>query len=346
MMMFHFTREAFMFITGLVLFYTYYDREFTMISFWRKRLALIAVPYVAWTALYILYTGTYLAHFSWAPLDLARKFGRGLLTADQFFLYFLLVSMQLYVVFPLMLKMMRKLKPVHGWVFAISLALEIGIMILNQSVLQYVNVYHLPTWLGIIVHYRDRFILTYQFWFISGAILAIRYQDIKAWVLQRVRLVWSVLLAGLILLFGVYFLNRFGFHLSDSRTVDTLQPVMIPYSFIVATVLWIVGMKWVSQRAQAKLAALSKVIRFFGGVSFGIFLIHPIAIHFVDKIDSAIHAPLSVHFLLLPIWIAMAYASAGGAAYLIGKIPYISYIVGEKTKWSRTSKVELSKAIS
>ncbi|WP_157071199.1 acyltransferase family protein, partial [Alicyclobacillus acidiphilus] len=58
-MSFHFTREAFMFITGLVLFYTYYDREFNVFSFWRKRLFLIAIPYVAWTAIYILYEGTY-----------------------------------------------------------------------------------------------------------------------------------------------------------------------------------------------------------------------------------------------------------------------------------------------
>lgn len=349
-MTFHFTREAFMFITGLVLFYTYYDRQFTMFSFWRKRLLLIAVPYVAWTALYILYTGTYLAHFSWTEPFLLHRFGRALLTANQFFMYFLLVSMQLYVVFPLMLKMMRKLKPYHGWVFAISFALEVGIMIFNQAVLQYVNVFHLPAWLGIIVHYRDRFILTYQFWFIAGAILAIRYQDIKAWVAARTRLVVTVLSLGLVAVWGFYFLNRFGFQLPDSRALDTLQPIMVPFSLIVAAVLWIAGMKWAAASAKEgvrpRMQRFSRIIRFFGGVSFGIFLIHPIAIHYVVRLDRLVHAPLIVHFILLPLWIALAYTSAGVAAYLIGKIPFVSYIVGEKTKFNRTAKLGLSKAVS
>lgn len=345
-MTFHFTREAFMFITGLVLFYTYYDREFSAFAFWKKRLLLIAVPYVVWTALYIAFEGTYMTKFHWTSSYLLHTFGKSLLTANQFFLYFLLVSMQLYVVFPILIKFMRKVPRAHAWIFGISFVLEIGIMILNQAVLQFVDVYHLPTWLGILVHYRDRFILTYQFWFISGAILAIRYQQIKAWVLTRVRMVGTALIIGIIVLWGFYFLNLYGFGLSGTRSIDTLQPIMIPYSFVTAAFLWVMGMRWVSASAAGdKLRVFSRFVRFFGGVSFGIFLIHPIALHFVEKLNSMIHAPLAIHFVLIPVWVVLAYTASGCAAYGIGKIPYVSYIVGEKTKISRRPKVGLSKAM-
>lgn len=343
-MSFHFTREAFMFITGLVLFYTYYDREFKVFSFWRKRLFLIAIPYVAWTAIYILYEGTYFSKFHWTVSYLTHTFVKGLWSADMFFLYFLMVSMQLYVVFPLMIKFMRKFQRGHLWLFFISLAVEIGLMVFNQAYVQFVNIHDVPGWVGLIVKYRDRIIITYEFWFIAGALLAVHYQDVKAWALRHVRLLVSLLLFGLIVLWGVYFMNRFAFGLNDSRALDALQPVMIPYSLVVAAMLWLVGLKW--QATSSSRPRLSRVIRFFGSVSFGIFLFHPVALHYVDKISSLIHASKGVHFALLPIWIVLAYVLSGGAAYVVGKIPYVSYIVGEKTKFSRrTQNTSLSKAV-
>ncbi|TDY42597.1 peptidoglycan/LPS O-acetylase OafA/YrhL [Alicyclobacillus sacchari] len=337
-MTFHFTREAFMFITGLVLFYTYYDRSFSVLSFWRKRLLLIAIPYVAWTTIYILFEGTYLTKFQWTRSYLTHEFVGGLLTANQFFMYFLLVSMQLYVLFPLMVRFMRRYERFHLWIFAFSFAIEVGIMVWNQASLQFINIYQLPTWLGDLVRYRDRIIFTYEFWFVAGALMAIHYTKIKVWALGHTRMVVSVLCGFWLALFGFYFLNRFVFDLVGQRVLDTLQPIMVPYSFVVALVLWLIGLKWHSVSKEPNMRALSKVIRFFGGVSFGIFLIHPIALHFVDKLSQLVHGPLGVHFALLPLWIAMTYVLSGLAAYCIGKIPYIGYIVGEKANWPRVQK--------
>ncbi|WP_067620331.1 acyltransferase family protein, partial [Alicyclobacillus acidiphilus] len=282
--------------------------------------------------------------FHWTESYLVHTFVKGILTADMFFLYFLLVSMQLYVVFPLMLKFMRKFQNAHMAIFIISFAVEIGLMAFNQSFVQFVNIHHVPGWVGDLVKYRDRIIITYEFWFVAGALLAIHYQTVKAWALAHVRMIVSILVAGLFVLWGVYFLNRFGFGLNDSRALDVLQPVMIPYSLVVAAVLWIVGMKW--QRVSSELPVLSRIIRFFGSVSFGIFLIHPVTLHYVDKINSLVHASLGVHFALLPLWIALTYVVSGCVAYLIGRVPYLSYIVGEKTQPKRRAPAApLSKAV-
>lgn len=345
-MAFHFTREAFMFITGLVLFYTYYDRKFTVWSFWRKRLSLIALPYVAWTALYIAFTGTYLKKFDWGPQALAHRFGHALLTANQFFLYFLLVSMQLYVLFPLIVKMIRRLENRLWWVVSVSFILEIGIMVLNQTVLNHLQAGQVPTWLFTLVHYRDRFILTYQFWFIAGAALAVKYNSVRDWVSRHAKVVVIAAIMAILALWATYFVERFGLHMTDGEAVDVLQPIMIPYALIVACLLWSVGLRWARARTEEHLARVTPVIQFFGGVSFGIFLIHPIALHYFEQIDQRLHLHGGLHLVLIPFTAVFAYVSSGIAAYLIGKIPYVSYIVGEKTHLRRsTAKSTLSKAV-
>jgi len=330
MMTFHFTREAFMFITGLVLFYTYYDRPFTATSFWKKRFLLIAIPYIAWTAIYILFQGTFLKGFEWTAPYLVHTFLTSLATANQYFLYFLLVSMQLYVVFPLMVRWLKRSERHHRAIVAAAFFVEIGIMIWNQASLQFVNVYQLPEWLRILVRYRDRDIFTYEFWFIAGAMFAIYYPRVKAWAMSHARTLFWTWLGMWCLLFGIYFLNRDGFHLTGGEIVDTLQPVMVPYSLAVALVLWRIGLGWQARRARGLMPRASRVIRFFGGVSFGIFLIHPIALRFVELLADQIHVSLPVQYAMLPIWIALTYVSSGIAAYLIGKIPFVGYIVGEK----------------
>ncbi|MDI9260062.1 acyltransferase [Alicyclobacillus sendaiensis] len=330
MMTFHFTREAFMFITGLVLFYTYYDRPFSAASFWKKRFLLIAIPYIAWTAIYILFQGTFLKGFEWTAPYLLHTFLTSLATAKQYFLYFLLVSMQLYVVFPLMVRWLKRSARWHRAIVVVAFLVEMGIMIWNQASLQFVNVYQLPAWLRILVRYRDRDIFTYEFWFIAGAMFAIYYPRLKSWAISHARALFGIWLGMWFLLFGVYFLNRDAFHLTGGQIVDTLQPVMVPYSLAVALLLWRIGLGWQARRAKGHLPRASRVIRFFGGVSFGIFLIHPIALRFVELLADQIHAPLGVQYAMLPIWIALTYVSSGVAAYLIGKIPFVGYIVGEK----------------
>ncbi|SIS92690.1 acyltransferase [Alicyclobacillus vulcanalis] len=330
MMTFHFTREAFMFITGLVLFYTYYDRPFTATSFWKKRFLLIAIPYIAWTAIYILFQGTFLKGFEWTAPYLLQTFFTSLATAKQYFLYFLLVSMQLYVVFPLMVRWMKRSVRHHRLIFAAAFVVEIGIMIWNQASLQFVNVYQLPAWLRVLVRYRDRDILTYEFWFIAGALFAIYYPRLKAWATSHARLIFWTWAGMWCLLFGIYFFNRDVLHLTGGQIVDTLQPVMVPYSLAVALLLWRAGLEWQARRSRGAMPRASRVIRFFGGVSFGIFLIHPIALRFVELLADQVHVSLPVQYAMLPLWIALTYVSSGVAAYLIGKIPYVGYIVGEK----------------
>ena len=50
--LFHYSRQIFMFVTGLVLTYSYLNRQFSTLKFWLRRLLLVFIPYVLWTLIY------------------------------------------------------------------------------------------------------------------------------------------------------------------------------------------------------------------------------------------------------------------------------------------------------
>ena len=71
-----------------------------MLGFWRRRYLLVVVPYVVWTAIYFVADAVPLHPMSGA----VHSFTFDLVTgAARYHLYFLLVTMQLYLVFPLVM---------------------------------------------------------------------------------------------------------------------------------------------------------------------------------------------------------------------------------------------------
>ncbi|MFO2550001.1 acyltransferase [Alicyclobacillus cycloheptanicus] len=335
----HFTREAFMFITGLVLFYTYYHKPFSTTSFWSKRFKLIAIPYVFWTALYIAFIGVISGPgYDWAPVNLLHVFIRAILTGNQYFLYFLVISIQFYFVFPLLLMMMRKLERWHGWVLLVSFLVQLGLMGIVQWVVPVLPTDTYPVWLRTIIHYEDRFVLSYQFWFIAGAVFAVHYERIRTWVLSHRSTVWWSMAAGVAGLWCYYAIARFIFHESDAAVVNVLQPVMVPYAFLVSVTLMVIGVSWARVREERSMRFVSPLVRFFGGASFGIFLVHPIMLRFVDQAVGLLHVNGIDRIPLIPLMAVVTYCASGVVAYCFGKVPLFSYVVGIKTRLPKLNR--------
>ena len=328
----HFTREAFMFITGLVLFIVYYNKSFTALDFWSKRFKLIIIPYLVWSFVYLLFSGTYIPSFQWEPWHVLSSYLISIVTGNQFYLYYLVISMQLYILFPWFIKMMRKLEKYHGWIFVASFVLEIVFMWINQHYLETMNLTHLPQWLATLIFYRDRNILTYQFWFVSGSIVAAHYQQIKAFFTSRPRLVFGSLAAMLAILWAHQAIDRIVFHADESMLVLVLQPIMIPYSLIVSLSLWQLGIKWADARLKPQVQWFSNFVKVAAAASFGVFLVHPIVLHFMEVTVYSLHTNATERLILLPIAIIFVYGMSIVVARIIAHIPYLSYIVGQKTE--------------
>ena len=69
----HASREVFLFLSAFVLAYRAYRRPLPARAFWRRRLPLVLVPYIVWTAIYVVADGalSIAKHFSGFGTDIA-----------------------------------------------------------------------------------------------------------------------------------------------------------------------------------------------------------------------------------------------------------------------------------
>ncbi|MFD1673904.1 acyltransferase [Alicyclobacillus fodiniaquatilis] len=341
----HFTRESFMFMTGLVLFVTYYHRTFRAIDFWKKRFLLIAIPYLAWNVVYIIFKGLYYpSHNYWGALALWNDFRHSLFTGNQYYLYYVLVSMQLYIIFPLLLKGLRKFERYHVHIFIGSFVLQLLLMAICKFVLPGINKATLPPVLSNLDQYRDQFVLAYQFWFIAGGIVACHYEKILAFAHRHHRAILTALFCAVPIVWGHYFFDRLVLHEREGLAEVVLQPIMVPYSLIVTANIWYAGVRWAERRTQPAWQPFSWFIKRAANASFGIYLIQPFPIVYMEKFMHHLRnigAPTWLHYSLWPFCILFVYFSGLLIAHWMGKIPYISYVVGRKAPFSRVANKPL-----
>ena len=115
---FHTSRELFLLLTALVLTYNYGHRELKPVKFWRRRFWLVR-PGVRGV---VGRSTTRPTATAAAPFPDA--FVHDLLYAGaRYHMYFLLVSMQIYLLFPLIRWVLRKTEGYHWWLFAAALRL-------------------------------------------------------------------------------------------------------------------------------------------------------------------------------------------------------------------------------
>jgi len=331
----HFTRETFMFITGLVLFVTYYHSEFNPLRFWLKRLTLVAVPYVAWNVVYILSEGTYEPSFTWSFSAILHELGNSLMFGNQFFLYYVLVSIQLYVVFPLLLFGLRKTERWHVHIFILSFLAELIFMYLSKSVLPHIRAASLPLILRDMDVHRAEFVLTYQFWFIAGGIFSAHYSEIRDYIVRHARALWIAFGVILLLLYGHYILDSLVLGESYGQATTVLQPIMIPYSLMVTVIALLLGCGWASRRLRMRWRHFSRFVKLASETSFGIFLVQPFPLMLMENTVRRITAPDWVLFCLIPFSVLFVYFSSMLIAFFLARVPILSYVVGRRTHWHR-----------
>ena len=106
LLLLHVSREGFFFISACMLTYAYADlRRAGLRRFYWRRFLSVGIPYLCWSVIYFLYvlTTSHYASVTAAFMSLADIVATG-----YFQLYFLLVIMQFYLAFPLVLMLLRR----------------------------------------------------------------------------------------------------------------------------------------------------------------------------------------------------------------------------------------------
>jgi len=265
----HFTRSVFFFLTGFVLVYTYRRRPLAPGNFWRRRMSLVGIPYLIWTAFYF----GVLQQVGMSPLPMGEfidnLWGSIYKGLGWYHLYFLLVSLQFYILFPFVLSVLKRTVRHHKTILVGSLALQVGLSLAET---------YLPapsdpnSLLGQLWSNDGTLVITYQFFLLAGCVVAFHYEAFQAWISSHSRLIWWGLAGSAALALTWYGVNLAYGHTPGDAT-GVLQPEMLPWYCFVVLALYLVGSRWAARqqagsRSQRLVAAASQR-------SFGVFLVHP-----------------------------------------------------------------------
>lgn len=149
---FKFGTPSFIFLSSFVLFYNYYGRPVTrslIINFYRRRLKYILLPYLlasmGYYALTLYVNGRLMQSLGGNLLSFSRALFSGSAYAH---LYFVFISIQFYLLFPVLLKLLQSSRFLMKWAIPMGLALQWGFIfgISTNCTLLKKGAWRSPTW--------------------------------------------------------------------------------------------------------------------------------------------------------------------------------------------------------
>ena len=341
---FHTSRELFLLLTALVLTYNYGRRPLKAGRFLRRRFWLVLPAYITWSAIYYAADGHSRGAFPAAFLhDLLNAGAR-------YHLYFLLVSMQIYLLFPLIRWVLKKTEGYHAWLFGVALAYQAWLTVgLHYRVGRQGN--------GLIAQFlngagQGYWIDTYVLYVVAGALAGWHFEQLCAFTRRHLRSGWRVALlaaAGVAAGIGVYLIEIEVFGATPNNASAVFQPVVIFEALAFGWALLGAGLLW-SDRG----APLRKFCAAGSASSFGIYLAHPLVLQallliagsryfgahggLIGWLHRLSHSSFEV-LILLFIAVPLIYACAWMIASAVRRTPVSLLLTGREWKPKRKTGI-------
>jgi len=282
LLLLHVSREGFFFISACMLAYAYADmRVAGLRRFYWRRFVAVAIPYACWTLIYFVYPWT-AWHYPNMPAALK---GLGTIAYTGYEqLYFLLVIMQFYLVFPLVLMLLRWTRNHHGLVIAAAAAAQAGLAIAMHWNL-------LPP---LMLKWEQQDALSYLLYLIGGAVVAFHLDEVHDWVCRHVALIVSLTLLAALAAEAVYFLAQDGVTTVLGSGSDPFQPSVIPFNVGAITCGYLAGVALVRHGRSRRTRA---IVRSTSDNAYGIYLTQMLFISWLSwhgwvHLDSVLPWPL------------------------------------------------------
>jgi peptidoglycan/LPS O-acetylase OafA/YrhL len=281
MLLTHFSREGFFFISAWMLTYAYMDLDKGGLRrFYGRRLLAVLVPYLCWSVVYFLYLLP-TAHYASAAVAL-EKFAEEIATG-YYQLYFLVIIMQYYLVFPLLLMFLRRTRDHHGAIVVIAALGHVALM----TLLHWTIVPVLRT------GWFEEF-TPYAFYLIAGSVAAFHLDAVNEWLVRHVRLVIALTGAAALFAEAVYFLAATGVTTALGSGDDPFQPSVIPFDAGAIACLYLLGVALVKPGRSRRLRA---AVRSGSDNSYGVYLSQMLFINALiwagwARLDSGVWWPL------------------------------------------------------
>ncbi|ALG86154.1 acyltransferase [Gordonia phthalatica] len=264
----HSTRNIFFALTGFVLMYQYLDRpDFRTTSFWRRRMKLVILPYLVWSFLYwvvtVMWMGGRLADI---PTSLNELGDRIMWGTAAYHLYFLLVMLQVYLLFPLLRKLILATRGHHGLVLAVSVGLQV-------TVLSLISYWAPPAALQELWNHLYATVIPYQLLIVLGALAADHRDRVGRALRGHGELIGWLFLGTGMLAIGAY-VHRVLF--SGAPINDPGSPfelTLLPFILVAVVSVYAMALHWSTYHLEST-PIMAKVVSYASNRSFAVFLVH------------------------------------------------------------------------
>lgn len=323
-----FAVPSFVFLSGFVLFYNYIDRPLTgrmLGKFYGRRLSYIIVPYVVFSLLYFALKVTAGSQWGLPPQDLAAKLGKYLLTGTAYtHLYYVIIIIQFYVLFPLLLWCLQKSRRLAAWAPLIGLALQWAFVVLNKYMVNH-GYWHLS---------KGSLAITYFSYFLLGASIGVFYPVLKSWLVpSRERAtggrltLWTVLWMAWIAA-GTAHVELWYRNYTEKTVINSFWYEGAAGAHALLSCLVLFQLAFMLYGTGRRIG--SELLISAGACSFGIYLIHPAVLYAYRKIGFhggytsyalAIFGGWLAALVLSWIVVAAAFRYFGASWVLFGSAP-------------------------
>lgn len=333
----HFTREVFIFVTAFALVYVYNGRSFPLRQFWKKRSIGVLLPYVIWSVIYAVVNSP-----AESPGSFLHTAVVDILTGNSSYqMYYILLTLQFYMIFPLFLLFLRRYAR-HAWLMlTVSFIFQVVLFYVDDHTLQQSSFATSHFWQVLSV-YQNRFILVYPFYFVLGGIVALYFHQVRMFLLRHGRIIVGGFLVVLGVLWLHFALQVRVFQEPMGYATSVLQPIMVFYSTaVILFALWLTC-QWVSKASktnQDKRPSGYRFWRVLSDASFGVYLIHGLILTALLKwFVPAMPTTWLVAVRVLLTW-SVTVGGATAITILLMNIPLVSRLVGRASP-SRSHSVQ------
>jgi peptidoglycan/LPS O-acetylase OafA/YrhL len=327
-----FSREAFLFVSACMLAFSYRDTAKVALGhYFKRRFLSIGVPYLAWTVIYFFFTSLtnlkgvpyYSLHgsrvFSWA----GYHYFVHLLLTGYYHLYYLLVIGEFYVLFPLLMRFIRRYPQWHVRMMVVALIWQVAFGVMVSS--RYFG-------FSISGFLQTRLITSYAVYIVGGIIVALHLDDVHQWICDKAK--WIVTLT-LVSALGAEVLSYMGRHSYVPPYLRTggyvYSPAILPYNIGAILCVYLLGVFLVSPERRMRTRA---IVKSGSDNSYGVYLSQMLWIPILLRVRGRIGIQIP-WVIAAPLALVLVYFMGYFFTALITRTPLAKAVAGRsRQSWS------------
>ncbi len=331
-MLTRFSRDAFLFVSACMLAYSYRDAaRINLATYSKKRLIAVGLPYVTWTVIYFVYTRLstrtglpyYTLHVGRVLSASGLHYLWHLFATGYYHLYYLLVILEFYAVFPWLLRALKRVPRWHVVIMVVAVAWQLFYGALVGA--------HL---FGVVIPgtIQTRLLISYPIYLVGGVIVALHLDDVHDWIVSHALLIVAGTLGGVALAEGILVMSR---HVAIPAYLltgtDVFSPAIVPYNVGAILCVYLLGVYLVSPHRGLFTRA---AVQSGSDNSYGVYLSQMIWIPLLVRLRT--HFSINISWeLAAPLAMVIVYTLGFVFTAVMARTPLARAVTGRgRASWS------------